>query len=154
MTSPIVSSWFICTISKEGFKNWEICKNISAWGIAASGDRKPKLDSVKKGDHLVIYAAGKGFISTAVVTGPMKRPTTKEQAPWAGGVYRYGAIVPFKILIELSEPLKIPFTKMFFDRTQIHTSRLQKGFSMISGVDGNYLYQEMVKHSKSTKKEE
>jgi len=148
----IASSWFICTISKEGFKNWEICKEISAWGIAASGDRKPKLDRVKKGDHLVFYAAGKGFIATAIVTGAMKRPTTKDEAPWAGGIYRYGAIVPFKILIELTDPLKIPFTNMMFEDTQIHTSRLQKGFSMISGVDGNSLYERMKKHSKSTRR--
>lgn len=147
MTLPITSSWFICTISKESFKNWEICKEILAWGIAGSGDRKPKLDRVKKKDHLIIYAAGKGFISTAIVTGPMKRPASREEAPWAGGIYRYGAIIPFKILIELSSPLKIPFTKMFFDGTTIHTSRLQKGFSMISGEDGNFLYSEMQKHS-------
>lgn len=148
MNSRIASSWFICTISKEGFKNWEICKEISAWGIAASGQRRPKLDRVNKGDHLIFYAASRGFISTAIVTGPMKRPTTKEEAPWAGGVYRYGAIVPFKILIELTDPLKIPLTKMVFDGTQIHTSRLQKGFSMISGVDGNFIYEGMIKHSK------
>jgi len=146
VNSSISSSWFICTISKEGFKNWEICKEISAWGIAASGERKPRLDRVVKGDHLIIYAAGKGFLSTAIVTSPMRRPLSHEEAPWPGGVYRYGAIVPFKILIETKNPLKISLTKMVFDGTEIHTSRLQKGFSMISGHDGNFLYQQMKRN--------
>jgi hypothetical protein len=139
MSAKIECTWFICTISKESFKNWEICKEISAWGITASGHRKPKLDRVKKGDHLIIYAATKGFIATAIVTGPMSRPTSKEEAPWAGGVYRYGAIVPFKILVELDEPMKVPFHKMIIEGTEIHTGRLQKGFAMITGKDGNYL---------------
>ena len=151
MTGKLGGSWFICTLSRESFKNWEICKEISFWGIA-SGDKKPNLDRAKIGDHLVIYAAGRGFIATALVTGEMKRPKTREEAPWAGGIYRYGALVPFKILLELEAPLKITFTNMVFDGTSIHTSRLQKGFSMISGEDGNFIYSEMKKISKLDKK--
>jgi hypothetical protein len=151
MKERLSGTWFICTLSRESFKNWEICKSISFWGIA-SGEKKPKLDRAKAGDHLVIYAAGKGFIATALVTGEMKRPQTREEAPWAGGIYRYGALVPFKVLLELEEPLVIPFTKMVIDGTSIHSSRLQKGFSMISGDDGNLIYSEMKKFSKLTKK--
>ena len=144
-------SWFICTVSRESFKNWDICKEISAWGIL-SGGRTVNLDSVKKGDYLVVFAAKRGFISVAKVTGPMKRPTVREEVPWAGGLYRYGALVPFKIIVELDDPLKVPITKMVFDGTTIHTSRLQKGFSMISPNDGKFLYDAMqaTKKLKST----
>jgi hypothetical protein len=150
MSGRLSGTWFICTLSRESFKNWEICKDVSAWGIA-SGEKKPKLDRAKVGDHLIIYAAGKGFIAVGLVTGEMKRPQSKEEAPWSGGIYRYGALVPFRVLLELKEPLQIPFTKMVFNGTSIHTSRLQKGFSMISGEDGNFIYSEMKDFAKSSK---
>ena len=150
MDSTTSGTWFICTLSKQGFKNWDICKEISAWGIA-SGEKKPRLDRAKKGDYLIIYGAGKGLVATAIVTGPMRRPESREEAPWAGGIYRYGAIVPFKILVEPETPVWIPYTNMIINGTSIHTSRLQKGFSMISGVDGNYLLKEMKKNSKPSK---
>ena len=82
-------SWFICTAARDSFKNWDICKEISAWGII-SGGRTLNLNSVKKGDYLVVFAASRGFISVAEVTGPMKCPETREEVPWAGGMYRYG----------------------------------------------------------------
>lgn len=148
MVSIADCSWFICTLSKESFKNWEICKEISAWGIAGTGDRKPNLDRVQTGDHLIIYAASRGLVATAICSGSMKRPQNKADAPWAGGIYRYGAIVPFTILTELAEPLKIPFKNMMFEGTSIHSSRLQKGFSMISTVDGMYLMSQIDKAKK------
>lgn len=151
MARLLSGTWFICTLSKESYKNWEICKEISAWGIA-SGEKKPKLDRAKVGDHLIIYAAGRGFIAVGLVTGEMKRPQTREDAPWSGGIYRYGALVPFKVLLELEEPMQIPFTKMVFDGTSVHSSRLQKGFSMISGEDGNFIYKKMQDLNKSNRK--
>lgn len=144
MAEDIECTWFICTISKEGFKNWEICKSVSAWGILRSGNRWPNLHQIKRGDHLIIYAASKGFIATAIVTGPMKRPSSSSDIPWNGGIYKYGGLVPFKIIAELKIPIKATFTKMTVDGTKIHTSRLQKGFSTISGTDGNYLYREIL----------
>ena len=140
-------SWFICTVARESFKNWDICKEISAWGIL-SGGRSVNLELVKKGDFLLVFAATRGFISVAQVTGPIKCPMTREEVPWAGGLYRYGALVPFKIIIELDDPLKVSITKMVFDGTAIHTSRLQKGFSMISPDDGKFLYDSMQKSKK------
>lgn len=140
-------SWFICTVARQSFKNWEICKDISAWGIL-SGGRIVNLDLVKKGDFLVIFAASRGFISVAQVTDPIKRPANREEVPWAGGMYRYGALVPFEIIIELNNPFKVSITKMIFDGISIHTSRLQKGFSMISPNDGRFLYGAMQKEKK------
>jgi hypothetical protein len=63
-------------------------------------------------------------------------------------MYRYGAVVPFKIIVELDDPLKVSITNMVYDGTSIHTSRLQKGFSMISPNDGKFIYAAMLKTKK------
>jgi hypothetical protein len=139
-------SWYICTLSQESFKNWDICKTVSAWGISA-GLSKTNLERVKVGDNLIVYAARRGFLAKATVNNSIKRPTSRDEVPWAGGLYRYGALVPFEIEIELTKPLVIPFTKMIIDGTQIHSSRLQKGFSIISSTDGNYLLKKMLNYS-------
>jgi hypothetical protein len=150
METKIQATWFICTISRESFSNWEICKRISAWGVADATGRV-KLDKAKAGDRLVFYASGKGFLGVAEVIGPMRRPTTPDQAPWPGSHYRYGAVIPFALDLELDPPMKVIFPKMIIEGTSIHTSRLQKGFSMITGEDGNYLLRKMKEFHKANR---
>ena len=140
-------TWFICTISKQSANNWEICKDTGLWGIAASFG-KPALGRSKPGDHLVFYKSGVGLVGLGRTTAPMKRPLSREEVPWPGGLYRYGALLPFKLEIDLKEPVKIEFEDRFMKRTTIHGSRLQKGFSAISNEDGMYLRSLMVGRKK------
>jgi hypothetical protein len=138
------ASWFICTIAKESAHNWEICKSVSSWGIPTSG-RKLSMDQAKKGDYLLIYLASKGFIGIASITGPMKRPTDRAEAPWAGGIYRYGIVIPFELEMEMEEPLKKLFVDMKIAGTSITATALRRGFTRVSNADGETLATEMGK---------
>ena len=125
-------------MSQENFNNWEICKEISAWGMAL-GISKLILKRIKVGNYLIFCAAKKGFLAKVTVDKPMERQTFKDEATWAGGLYRYGANVPFKIDVDHSKLIFTSFVKMIIEGTQINTSRLEKGFSINSAMDGNYL---------------
>ena len=93
------------------------------------------MDQVKKGDYLIFYLASKGFIGMASITDPMKKPLNRDETPWAGGMYRYGVVIPFSLEIELEEPLKKPFVEMKVDGTKITATALRRGFAPISNVD-------------------
>ena len=97
------------------------------------------MNQAVKGDHLLFYQASKGFFASAKISGPMKRPTSKEEAPWAGGIYRYGIVIPFKLQIELDEPLRIPFLSMKVEGTSISVTSLRRGFAPISNSDGEFV---------------
>lgn len=102
------------------------------------------MGQATKGDYLIFYLATKGFFAVAEVKGPMRRPISKDDAPWAGGLYRYGVIIPFEILIELETPLKKTFSSMRVEGTSITASTLRRGFAPISSQDGRNLYNELV----------
>ena len=78
----------------------------------------------------------------------MKKPLSREEVPWPGGLYRYGAILPFKLEVEMSDPIKIEFKDRLIKNTSIHGSRLQKGFSAITNEDGTYLRNLMTSKKK------
>ena len=137
-------NWFVCTISRQAPHNWDIAKKFGVWGIPTSG-RKVSLDQAVKGDMLLFYFASKGFFAAAELTGAMKQPASKEEAPWAGGIYRYGAIMPFKIKIELDSPIVKPFVDNKIVGTSISTTALRKGFVRISRSDAQIIYSELIK---------
>ena len=137
-------NWFVCTISRQAPHNWDIAKQFGVWGIPTSG-RKVSLDQAVKGDMLLFYFASKGFFAAAELTGAMKQPASKEEAPWAGGIYRYGAIMPFKIKIELDSPIVKPFVDNKIVGTSISTTALRKGFVRISSSDAQIIYSELIK---------
>jgi len=85
MTTPQSTNWFICTISEGGIHNWDLCKGVSLWGIPSNG-RNLNMSQVEPGDGLLFYWAGKGLIGHALTTGVMKRPQSKDEAPWAGEI--------------------------------------------------------------------
>ncbi len=134
-TKASSSNWFICTISKATSHNWQICKDHKIWGIPTNG-RKYNRAQAGKGDYLIFYLASVGFIGIGQVTGPMTIPTSKEQAPWAGGIYRYGVILPFKLLKEVKEPINVKFQANKVIGTSVSTTLLRRGFSQISTLDG------------------
>jgi hypothetical protein len=140
---------FICTISASGLHNWDICKEIGAWGIATNG-MKVTLPDVKPGDRLFIYRASKGLIATATVTDKIRIPIDRSEAPWAGGLFRYGALVPFSKVIEFEFPVKVVFEKMRILNTAISVTALRRGFSSITESDANELISHLKRASKDT----
>jgi hypothetical protein len=140
-------NWFVCTISRQAPHNWEIAKQHGIWGIPSSG-RNISLDQAKKDDMLLFYFASKGFFAAAELIGSMRKPISKEEAPWAGGVYRYGAIMPFKIKVELETPIIKPFVDNKIVGTSISTTALRKGFVRISNQDAQFIYGELSKIKK------
>lgn len=140
-------SWFICTISNQARHNWDIAKEFKLWGIPTSG-RKVDLSLAKKNDNLIFYLASKGFLAYAHLTGGMKVPLSKEEAPWAGGIYRYGVVMPFNIDLELTTPLLKPFKNNIIEGTSISTVGLRKGFTRVSSDDGLNIVKAMKLHVK------
>ncbi len=129
------AAWFVCTISNQAAHNWGIAKEHSLWGIPSSG-RKIDLNVAAKGDYLIFYMARKGFIAIAQLSNGLKVPRSKEEAPWAGGIYRYGAVMPFKLLLELDQPFVKPFKNNMMVDTHISVTGLRKGFTRINPEDG------------------
>lgn len=129
---------FICTISSSGLHNWEICKAIESWGIATNGMRV-NLPDLNKDDLLFIYRASKGIIATARVKSKIVIPRSREQTPWAGGLYRYGALVPFRIEREYEQAIPVKFENMRIVGTRISVTSLRRGFSRVEPADSKIL---------------
>lgn len=124
-------TWFICTIAREGLHNWDICKSHKVWGIPSNG-RNISLAPPKTGDFLIVYHAGNGLRSIGEVTGTWRSPSSREEAPWAGGIFRYGKVIPFKVLKEVEEPIKLTFESNKIAGTDINLNVLRRGFGMVS----------------------
>jgi hypothetical protein len=133
-------SWFICTIAREGLHNWTICKNYEIWGIPSNG-RNITMASPKPGDILIVYHAGNGLRSICEVTGTWKSPSSKDEAPWAGGIFRYGKVFPFRVLKEVEVPIKVTFESNKIIGTDINLTILRRGFGMVSKKDGKRLFE-------------
>lgn len=139
--------WHVCTVSSDGKHNWEICKEISAWGLATNG-RKISFDAASEGDNLLIYQATAGFIAYCVTSSGLVKPTDRTQTPWAGGLFRYGAILPFKLKIDMRTPLTVKFSNLRIADTQISVASLRRGFSQINVEDGTKILEMMKMQQK------
>ena len=142
MTTPKSTNWFICTISEGGIHNWDLCKGVSLWGIPSNG-RNLNMTQVEAGDGLLLYWAGKGLIGYALTTGVMKRPQSKDEAPWAGGTFRFGIVVPFELILEVTEPMPLKFVGGTAVGTGLKVTSLRRGFSRIESKDGLFLLKEL-----------
>lgn len=132
------NSFHICTISREGKHNWEICKANGIWGIPSNG-RKIGFQSPSTGDVLIFYQAGSGLIGFGRVSGSWITPNSKQEAPWAGGIFRYGKVVPFILERELETPIKVLFSSNKISGTGINLTMLRRGYAQISETDGEVL---------------
>jgi hypothetical protein len=131
-------AWYVCTLSATGDHNWEICKEISHWGIITEG-RKNTKHEISKGDNVLFYRASRGFIAHGKFTGPARTPLDKSEAPWAGGVIKFGLIVPFKLTYELVNPQKLKMVNQVFSGTKVGSFTLRRGFAPISDEDGEFI---------------
>jgi hypothetical protein len=137
-------NWYICTVARTGIHNWEICKEAKMWGIPSNG-RNISVAPPSVGDTLIVYHAGSGLIAACETTGEWRTPRSKEEAPWAGGIFRYGKIIPFKLTAQLESPAKISFESNKMSGTSISLVVLRRGFGIISEKDGKTLLALMKK---------
>ena len=121
-------SWFVCAIGKYSPGNWDLCKQVGAYGVSG-GHGRPRAEA---GDQLLIWLAGRGYVAEAVVTGPPIVPRTKEEAPWPGGLHRFAFVVPMRVVAEVREPISFRFVGGIQPDTDVSTAQLQRGMALIS----------------------
>lgn len=126
-------SWFVCTIGKSSQANWDLCKQAGSYGVPGRRGR-PRVQAE---DRLLIWIAGRGFKAEAVVTGDAIVPQTTADAPWPGGLYRYGYVVPMRVVLEVRDPVIFPFVNGVQPETGVSTAQLQRSMALIpdSGAD-------------------
>lgn len=79
-----------------------------------------------------------------VVTGPPVVPQTKDEAPWPGGLYQYGFVVPFRLVVEADGPVKLPFVGQTQEQTGISKAQLRRSVSLISDEAGAVIHEALV----------
>jgi hypothetical protein len=135
-------TWYVAVIAKESVRNWQLCKDIGLWGISTSG--RPKIAGrVRKGDKLVVWQSGAGWIAYANVTADSRAPIGKEETPWGGGLYRFGLVVPTSVVFEPKSPKFLPFKDRQQTITGLPLFTLRRGFSMIPDEIGKKILREM-----------
>jgi len=123
-------TWFVGAIAKESKNNWDLCKEVGLFGISTAG-RQHKVGRVKKGDKLVIWMSGQGWISYCEATGDSRIPKDKSETPWPGSQYRFGLVVPIKIIHELTEPKFLNFVDFKQVETGMSQFSIRRGFCAI-----------------------
>lgn len=135
-------SWFICTISKEAPRNWELCKQVGLYGIpGTTARRRPE---VEVGDRLLVWQGGAGYIAEATVTGPVRIPASKAEAPWPGGTYRFAYIVPIEVTVEVQSPLKVPFVGDKQAGTGFSKVLFRRSFVLVSDKAARHVSRELL----------
>lgn len=128
-------SWFIGAIAKESAHNWSLCKDISLFGISTGG-RKVGASNIKKGDKLLVWLGGSGYIAVAKITGTPRNPASREEAPWGGGLHRFGLVFPIEVTYEPNAPVWLGFEGGKQLKTGMAQFSLRKGFSSIPDAVG------------------
>lgn len=119
-------AWFVCSISPNEPRNWELCKEYGLWGYTRG------MAKSVPGDHLLYWVGRRGYIGYGLVTDHPRLPRSRADAPWPGGTYRFTAVVPMKVLVEVTKPLFLPFVNNVQEQTGINTAHLQRGMSVMS----------------------
>lgn len=133
-------SAFVCTIAKKSPSNWDLCKEVRAYGIP--GSRAPAR--AVSGDRLFFWVGGRGYVAEAEVTATPKVPASKSEAPWPGGTYQYGFIVPFTLVLEVEDPVYYPFDDQRQRETGISKTQLQRSFSLISSSAADAIHRSLL----------
>lgn len=110
--------------------NWPICKEHGLWWISQA-NHGVETSRVKIGDRLLFWISGQGFVGYGTVSGPVYAPTSREEVPWPGVLYRWGLVVPFHLNFDCPYPVKLKFNASKMEKTFITTYALRRGFSPI-----------------------
>ena len=135
-------TWHVAVIAKESARNWQLCKDVGLWGISTSGRPKPP-GRVHKSDKLVVWQSGAGWIAYAEVNGDSRAPVGKQETPWGGGLYRFGLVVPIKVIFEPKSPKFLPFKDRIQTATGLPLFALRRGFCIISDEIGQKILKEI-----------
>lgn len=128
--------WYLCTIASTSRKNWELCKVSQTWGINTKSEYASK-DRARKGDNLLFWLGGKGFVGHARVSGNTRPPFSSDEAPWEGGQEKYGLVIPLEEFIEFESPKMLKFINRRQDKTGLDQSMFQRGYMPIPDVSAN-----------------
>lgn len=88
--------------------------------------------NLRKGDHLLFWLTKKGYLGFGTVIDDPRAPNGREEAPWLGGVERFGTVVPFKLDFETPNPLFLKFGKEGQEITGVKPFTLQSGLALIT----------------------
>lgn len=123
-----MSTSYVCTISRNSPRNWPLCKEVGLYGIPGH-NRTP---AVRKGDRLFIWQGGKGYVAEALVTEDPRVPKSRDEAPWPGGLYSFGWVIPFDLVLEVKAGVAFPFVGQRQDKTGITKAGLQRSLALMS----------------------
>lgn len=123
-----VQTSFVCAISRNSPKNWTLCKESGTYGI--SGHSRPS--NVKKDDALFVWLGGRGYAAELIVTGDPRPPESRDETPWPGGLYQYGFIIPFSIVLEVARPVNFPFEGQRQSKTGVTKAGLQRSIALLT----------------------
>jgi len=123
-------TWFVGAIATQSAHNWQLCKDVNLFGISTNG-RKVGASNIKKGDKLLVWLGGRGFVGIADIVGPARNPASRDEAPWGGGLHRFGLVFPIRVKFEPSAPVWLGFAGGKQVRTGMPQFSIRKGFSMI-----------------------
>lgn len=124
----LVSNSYVCTISRNTPRNWTLCREVGLYGIPGH----KRIPTAKKGDRIFIWLGGKGYVAEAVVTEDPRSPKTRSEAPWPGGLYSFGWVIPFELVLEVKEGVSFPFVGQRQERTGVSKSGLQRSLALLS----------------------
>lgn len=124
-------AWYLCTIASSSKKNWDLCQQSLTWGIStksgfASGDK------ARKGDNLIFWIGGIGFVGTARAAEDTRPPINKKEVPWLGGQVQYGLVIPLDEIKLFRKPLKLTFENRKQRKTGLEQFVFQRGYMPIT----------------------
>lgn len=137
-------SWFLCTISRHEPSNWGKCKEIGLWGVPGSVSA---VREVKRGDRLLFWIGGKGYVGYGVVTEDGRVPQARQEAPWPGGLARWNYVIPIRVQVEIEQPLRLKFARSVQEQTGFSASRFQRGFSPIEDIPAQKIAEQILERS-------
>lgn len=132
--------WWVATISKHSPRNWKVCKEVGLFGYTRG------MHKAQPGDHFVVWFGGRGYIALCLITGNPFRPTSRAEAPWAGGTERFQSVVPFSVQVELpeNEGVYLPFSNNVQAKTGLTTARFQHSLSAMPNFAGRLVANEIL----------
>ncbi len=102
---------------------------------------------VKKGDQLLFWLGGRGYVGFGIVADSGRAPARREEVPWAGGLARWSFVIPMRVQVEVKEPIRLKFSRSVQDETGFAATRFQRGFSAIDDARAQMVAERILERS-------
>jgi len=96
--------YFVATISPKYPKNYDQCKSLGLWGMTSL---KAEAELVKKGDRVLFYLGGIGFVAEAEVLESVHKLSGDDWKPYDPRDFTWGFKIKF--LREFEQPRRYKF---------------------------------------------